>query len=157
VAADTLTAAQRHRGVLHAIAEVALGLCGARAASIALVDAVGRDVVFAAAAGEGGDDLAGARFPLGEGVAGAVVSSGAPVVVDDLLAEPRFARDVATATGYVPDAIMAVPLVRGGRTIGVVSLLDRGAGRPAAEDVALLQQLGDLALRALDLPDVPRR
>jgi GAF domain-containing protein len=150
---EVLAAARREGAVLQSIAQVAAGLLRGRAASIAVVDEVGRDVVFAAAAGEGHGDLAGARFRSGEGVAGAVVESGAPLVVDDLLAEPRFARDVATATGYVPDGIIAVPLLRAGATIGVMSVLDRGAGRPAPEDVRLLQTLAELAVRALDLGD----
>jgi putative methionine-R-sulfoxide reductase with GAF domain len=144
---DVLAAAQAHREALQPLAASAAALLGGRAASIGIVDDVGRDVVFAAVAGEGEDELVGARFPAGEGVAGAVIASGSALVVDDLAADTRFARDVATASGYVPDAITAIPLARDGRTVGVLSVLD-----PARADLPVLETLAGLIDVALDLP-----
>lgn len=156
-----VAAAQEQRAVLQAIAETAAGLLGARGASIAVVDAVARDAVardavFAAVAGEGREELVGGRFPAGEGIAGAVLGAGEPVVVDDLDADTRWARDVATASGYLPGAIAAVPLLHENRAIGVLSVLDRSGTRPAADDLALLDTLAHLALVALGL-QAPRR
>lgn len=144
---DVLAAAQAHQSALQPIAATAAALLGARAASIGIVDEVGRDVVFAAVAGEGSGELVGARFPASEGVAGAVIASGAPLVVPDLAADTRFARDVATASGYVPDAITAIPLVRDGRTVGVLSVLD-----PTVDNLPVLDTLAGLIDVALDLP-----
>jgi GAF domain-containing protein len=144
---DVLASAQAHQAALQPIAATAAALLGARAASIGIVDEVGRDVVFAAVAGEGEDELIGARFPASEGVAGAVVESGAPLVVADVATDTRFARDVATASGYVPGAITAIPLQRDGRTIGVFTVLD-----PERSDLALLETLAGLVDIALDLP-----
>lgn len=132
---------------LQPLAATAAALVGARAASIGIVDEVGRDVVFAAVAGEGQDELVGARFPVSEGVAGAAIASGTALVVPDLAADTRFARDVATASGYVPDAITALPLVRDGRVVGVLSVLD-----PARDDVPALEAVARLVLLALALP-----
>lgn len=144
---DVLAAAQAHQAALQPLAAAAAALLGARAASIGIVDAVSHDVVFVAVAGEGEDELVGARFPSSEGVAGAVIASGEPLVVRDLVADTRFARDVATASGYVPDAITAIPLTRDGATVGVLSALD-----PARDDLAVLDTLAGLIDRALDLP-----
>jgi GAF domain-containing protein len=144
---DVLAAAQAHQSALQPLAAAAAALLGARAASIGIVDEVGHDVVFCAVAGEGEDDLVGARFPASEGVAGAVVASGSSLVVPDLATDTRFARDVATASGYVPDAITAIPLLRGGRVVGVLSVLD-----PERADLPVLETLAGLIDIALDLP-----
>src|SRR5689334_9999934 len=104
--------------LLQAIAEVALRAFGAHAVSVARIDEDARDLVFAAAAGEGHGDLVGARFRRGEGLAGIVAETGARIVVDDVDRDPRWAHDIAAETGYVPTTIMLVPVVRHGRTAG---------------------------------------
>ena len=66
------------------------------------------------------------RFPSTTGLAGWVVMSGQPLLVDDVSESPQFARDAAESTGYVPTSIMAAPLISNGECIGVLSVLDRG-------------------------------
>src|SRR4051794_38898924 len=79
------------------------------------------------------------RMLSGKGIAGWVVMSGQPVAVGDLQNDKRFARDVAESTGYVPRAMLAVPVAAGDRILGVMTLLDRDESRPGAEeDMALL-------------------
>jgi GAF domain-containing protein len=57
---------------------------------------------------------------------------------------------VAEQTGYVPQAILAVPVETSQRTLGVLSLLDRDPGRPGADqDIALLSLFADQAALAL--------
>ena len=46
-------------------------------------------------------------FRADEGIAGHVVQTGAPLIVDDLAREPRFAHDIAVETGYQPEALAA--------------------------------------------------
>ena len=53
--------------------------------------------MFEAVAGEGEDDLVGMRFPSGTGIAGWVLSTRQPLVIEDVANDPRFARDVAEA------------------------------------------------------------
>ena len=38
---------------------------------------------------------------------------------------PHFLQDFAESTGYVPDSILAVPLISGDRVIGVMEVLDK--------------------------------
>jgi GAF domain-containing protein len=135
--------------LLDVVARAVLGASGARAASIAVLDEHTDELVFAAACGEGADHLRGARFPAHQGIAGAVLSSGAPVVIDDVDRDPRFARDVATETGYVPDALVVLPIVRDGRPCGVLEVLDRDAAFPLPDEMAVLRALADQAALAL--------
>jgi GAF domain-containing protein len=65
------------------------------------------------------------RVPVGVGIAGRVFADGAPVAVDDVARDERFARQIAEATGYVPTGLMAAPLTHAGRAIGVLEVLDR--------------------------------
>src|SRR5438105_15045387 len=100
-----LTAEDRIRAhLLHSISQVACTVADGRAASVALLDEVSGDLVFVAAAGETADEVEGARFPCTAGVAGQVLRTGRAVLVEDVTHDPRFARDIAIATGYEPDA-----------------------------------------------------
>jgi GAF domain-containing protein len=125
--------------LLQAIAEVALRAFDAHAVSVARVDDGARDLVFEAVAGEGREELVGARFRRGEGLAGIVAETGAPIVADDVDRDPRWAHDVAQETGYVPTTLMIVPIVRDGRTAGVLSVLDRESAAREEEDLELLE------------------
>ena len=91
------------------------------------------------------------RLPSGRGVAGWVAASRQAVAIDDLQGDPRFARDVAEGTGYVPRALLAVPVQSPHRLLGVMTLLDRDAARPGADDdMALLSLFADQAALAVE-------
>jgi len=79
-------------------------------------------------------------------------------VLEDVSADPRFAKDAAESTGYVPKGIMAVPLLHEERALGVLEVLDR-PGRPGAalEEVELLGLVAGQAAIALDLLQAARR
>jgi GAF domain-containing protein len=140
------------RRLLRSIVEVARGVFAAAAASVFLVDRADGSLVFEAVSGEGEEELVGQRFPSGTGIAGWVASFGQPLLIDDLADSPQFARDAAESTGYVPQSIMAAPLIRNGECIGVLEVLDRGT-RPRAElgDMDLLTMLATELAMALDL------
>lgn len=140
------------RGLLQSIVEVARSVFSAAAASVFLLDEDTDELVFEAVAGEGANSLVGKRFPSNTGLAGWVVMSGQPLLVDDVGENPQFARDAAESTGYVPTSIMAAPLIRNGECIGVLSVLDRGT-RPRGDltDVDLIGMLATEVALGLDL------
>ena len=61
--------------------------------------------------GEGEESLLGMRFPADHGIAGWVLATRTPLVIEDVRKDPRFATDVAEGTGYVPSGLMAAPLL----------------------------------------------
>ncbi|MFI8100516.1 GAF domain-containing protein [Streptomyces sp. NPDC086023] len=148
--ADAETPTERR--LLQSIVEVARHAFGAAASSIFLVDPEAGDLVFEAVAGEGDDHLIGSRFPAGTGIAGWVAASGQSMLVDDLRDSKHFSGEAAESTGYVPNSIMAAPLFSDDACIGVLEVLDRGAGgaREMA-DVELLDLLADQAAIGLEL------
>jgi GAF domain-containing protein len=140
------------RSLLQSIVEVARSVFSAAAASVFLLDEDTDELVFEAVAGEGEGSLVGQRFPSSTGVAGWVVMSGQPLLVDDVSESPQFARDAAESTGYVPTSIMAAPLIRNGECIGVLSVLDRGTRhRGDLSDVDLIAMLATEVALGLDL------
>jgi signal transduction protein with GAF and PtsI domain len=125
--------------LLASITQSARQLFNARACSLALLSEDESELVYTTAAGDGAEDVTGMRLPSGKGIAGWVVRSNQPVAISDLQNDARFARDVAQETGYVPTALLAVPVSQEDQVLGVLTLLDRDASRPGAEqDMALL-------------------
>jgi GAF domain-containing protein len=115
---------------LRAIADAAAAALRVTAASIALHDVSEDRLVFRAAAGPQGEGVIGLAITTHEGIAGYVFSTGQPLAVADVVADARFERETAERTGYVPRSILAVPLVDGEETIGVMEWLDRTDGHP---------------------------
>jgi GAF domain-containing protein len=136
--------------LLRSLTETARRLFGAAACSLALLSEDESELVYTVAAGQGADDVTGMRIPASRGIAGWVVQSGQPIAISDVASDPRFAREQAEQTGYIPRAILAVPVETPGRLLGVISLLDRDSRRPGAEqDMALLSLFADQAALAL--------
>src|SRR3954463_10297231 len=103
--------------LLRALTVTARQLFNAAACSLALLTDDESELVYTTAAGAGADDVTGMRMPSNRGIAGWVVNSGQPIAISDLGNDPRFARNVAEQTGYVPQAILAVPVVYSDRTL----------------------------------------
>jgi GAF domain-containing protein len=158
VAAGALVARESHRPLLQAIVEVARAIFGARAASVMLLDEGTAELVFEAVTGEGEDTLVGRRIPSGTGIAGWVAQSGQPLVVEDVARDPRFAVQEARRTGYVPKGLMAAPLLRQERVLGVLNVLDRPERRRfSVAEMDLLGLFANQAAVALDLLFQARR
>jgi GAF domain-containing protein len=124
-AAGSLASEEAHKTLLQSIVDVARAIFDARASSIFLLDEDAGELVLEAVSGEGQEDLVGMRFPSSAGIAGWVLVTRQPLVLDDVTQDPRHARNVAERTGYVPKKLMAVPLLHEERTLGVLYVLDR--------------------------------
>jgi GAF domain-containing protein len=152
VAASALAGEDAHVSLLQSIVEVARAIFEAKAASITLYDTERDELVFEAVAGEGQGSLVGNRFSASEGVAGFVLRAQEPLVIDDIEQDPRFARDVAEETGYVPNGLMAAPLLSGETAVGVLSVLDRPAERAfSLAELDLLAMFARQAALALEV------
>jgi GAF domain-containing protein len=152
VAAGVMGADHAYRELLQATVQVARAIFKAKASSVFLLDEETDELVFEAVAGEGADTLVGQRFPSSTGVAGWVLVTRQPLVVDDLTKDTRFSREAAESTGYVPRGLMAVPLLAEDKVLGVLEVLDRP--QKAAFSLAEMELLGlfaNEAAIALDL------
>src|SRR2546430_12198144 len=129
--------------LLQSVIDVARAIFGAEASSIFMLDEEADELIFQAVSGRGEGFLVGRRFPASGGIAGWVATSGEPMVVDDLSRNPAFDRDRAESTHYVPNSLMAAPLVHGERILGVLEVLD-----PTPQSRSSLNELDLLAMFA---------
>ena len=152
VAAGVMSSEEDFTRLLRSIVEVARAIFGAERSSIFLLDEDTDELVFAAVAGDQDQFLVGQRFPSSTGIAGWVASSQTPLVLEDVQADPRFGRDIAEKSGYVPKGIMAVPLLDDERVLGVLQVLDRPAdARFSLKEMDLLGLFAAQAAIALSL------
>ena len=158
VAAGVLGSVEAHSALLQSITGVARAIFGARASSIFLLDEETDELVFEAISGEGSESLLGTRFPSSTGIAGWVLVTRQPLVLEDVGSDARFARDFAEQTGYVPEGLMAVPLLHDERALGVLEVLDRPQrSRFTLAESDLLGLFANQAAIALDLLQSARR
>jgi GAF domain-containing protein len=152
VAAGVIGSEESFRSLLQSVVEVARAIFGAKASSIFLFDEETDELVFEAVAGEGAESLVGQRFPSSTGVAGWVLVTRQPLVIEDVTEDPRFSREVAESTGYVPKGLMAVPLLHEERSLGVLEVLDRPErAQFSLVEMDLLGLFANQAAIALDL------
>ena len=109
--------------LLDSIVEAAARIFGAGAASILLVNEDEQVLEFEVACGPVGQNLVGTKYPLDKGIAGYVVMTGQPIATSHVDQDARFDREFARSTGYVPESILATPLLSGDRIIGVMEVL----------------------------------
>lgn len=157
-ATGMLATEEGHRALLQSIVDVARAIFGAKASSVFLLDEATDELVFEAVSGEGEGELVGMRFPSSTGIAGWVLVTRQPIVIDDLQQDPRFAKQAAESTGYVPHGLMAVPLLLEERALGVLEVLDRpNDARFTLAEMDLLSLFAHQAAIGLDLLQRARR
>lgn len=139
--------------LLQSVVDTARALFGAQASSVMLLEAEADELVFEAVSGQGQEFLVGRRFPASRGIAGWVAAAGEPMIVDDLRGSTSFDRDIAESTGYVPNALMAAPLLHGDRALGVLEVLDPSpqarSGLPELDLLCLFARQAAVALNVV--------
>jgi GAF domain-containing protein len=139
--------------LLRSIVQATVEMFDAEAASIALLGTDGR-LRFRVAAGPHGQGVIGLSVAVGEGIAGYVQQTGQPLALSDVSSDPRFGRDKAARTGYIPRSVLAVPLELDDQVIGVLEVLDKRAA--AGFDLADVARAGVFARQAAVAIDVVR-
>jgi signal transduction protein with GAF and PtsI domain len=109
---------------LRSVVEAAVAVFAAEAVSIALHEPASDRLVIRVAAGRAGEGAVGLAFAGSTGIAGYVFSTGQPLAVSDVAADPRFDRATAETTGYIPRSIVAVPILDESGSVGVLEVLD---------------------------------
>jgi GAF domain-containing protein len=129
----------------------------AAACSIALLSEDQTELIYHVASGAGEEKVEGMRIPASAGVAGWVVTSGQPIGLEDVTQDPRFNREVAESTGYVPRSIVAMPLETERKMLGVISVLDPNTDTAPASDMETLGIFAKQAAIAIENSDAFNR
>jgi phosphoserine phosphatase RsbU/P len=113
--------------------------------SVYLLDERRQDLRIAYAVGYPEEVLATLRLPVGEGVVGAAVQEGRPILVNDIRREPRYKGPLRNMLSQ-----LAVPMRRKGKVIGALNLLNEVEGAFTSQDEALLRQFAAHVAVALE-------
>lgn len=135
--------------LLQNIIEAITRLVHCETASILLVSPDTGELTFTAA----GSDLElmkDAVVPRRGSIAGTVVETRQPLVVDDPYHDPRFYPEIDGLTGHTTRSIVGVPLEVGGRVIGVLQALNKLDGCFDTIDVEVLHMFASQAAVAIE-------
>src|SRR5262245_34361589 len=113
--------------------------------SVYLLDERRQDLRIAYAVGYPQEVLATLRLPVGEGVVGAAVQEGRPILVNDIRREPRYRGPLRNMLSQ-----LAVPMRRKGKVVGALNLLNEVEGAFTSQDEALLRQFAAHVAVALE-------
>src|SRR6186713_2043418 len=103
--------------------------------SVYLLDEKRQELRIAYAVGYPEAALPNMRLRVGQGVVGAAVEEGRPILVNDIREEPRYVGPLRNML-----AQLAVPMRRKGKVIGALNLLSETEGAFTLQDEALLRQ-----------------
>jgi len=103
--------------------------------AVYLLDEQRQELHIAYAVGYPQDVVRTLRLRVGQGVVGAAVEQGRPILVNDISKEPRFMGPLRNMVSQ-----LAVPMRRKGRVIGALNLLSDASGAFTDQDEALLRQ-----------------
>jgi two-component system NtrC family sensor kinase len=130
--------------VLTTIVDAAVELTGAEEGTLLLVDEASGELYMRAARNFQDDFVRTFRLPIQDSLAGQVVATGAPVVLDE-----ETPQKIKTA--YLVQALLYVPLKIGGRVIGVLGVDNRtGASLFLDHHLVLMSAFADYAAIAIE-------
>ena len=136
--------------LLHRIVEAATELTDAESAGLLLHDD-GADMLRYVAASLQADILLDIPVPIDQSIAGASFTSGQPVVVNDVSADPRYYKGIEETIDFKARTLLAVPLQYLQHRAGVLEAENKRDGAPFDDDdVTTLQLLASQATVAIE-------
>ena len=140
----TVTAMLDLDQVLTTVVESAVGLTEAEEGSLLLLDEDSGDLTMRASMNFDDEFARTFRLKVEDSLAGQVIASGQPVILDE--SAPQKIK-----TSYLVHSLLYVPLRARGRTIGVLGVDNRKAGRSLTkEDMTVVMAMADYAAIAID-------
>ena len=123
--------------LLQKIPELIAKLTHFQAFAVYLLDPARNELTVAYSVGYPAAVARTLRMKVGEGLVGAAVQAGQPLLVNDVHSDPRYVEAVPGSR-----AELVVPLRRKGRVIGALNLLSETPGQFTHVDEAVLRQFG---------------
>ena len=121
--------------LLHRIPQLIRQLTEFQAFAVYLIDPKRGDLAMAYAEGYPEDVPTTVRLRVGEGIVGTAVAEEHPILVNDVLADPRYVPIVPETRSE-----LVVPLRRKGKVFGALNLLSHSVGQFTEVDEAILRQ-----------------
>ena len=131
--------------LLSLIVEQAAKLAGAESCAVLLPDEKSEELVFRAAL----DNTVGMRIPWDEGVVSQVLSTGEPEIIKDVSNAPGHSTRIGEQSGIVTHSLLAIPLLAEGKSLGVLTAINKIDGDFSITDCELLVSLASYAATSL--------
>ncbi|MBI4844193.1 MAG: sensor domain-containing diguanylate cyclase [Nitrospirae bacterium] len=119
--------------------ESASKLLSAEAGSLLLIDHKTGELFFEAAIGAKSNEVRSIRFKKDLGIAGWVARNCEPVIIDDVMSDPRFYRGIDDVSGFETRDMVCVPVMEKERIIGVLQIINKKSGKFDGDDLVILQ------------------
>lgn len=127
--------------LLSAIMEESRNLLGSDASSLFLYDPERNDLYFEIVVG-GDEKIRAIRVPMGQGIVGATARDRRTEIVNDVASDSRHMK---VSGGFVTKNLIAVPMLRGDRLIGVLEVLNKREGGFDDMDAKILEIMAEQA------------
>jgi signal transduction histidine kinase len=139
------------RQLLRLVMVEAEQLVDAETSSLLLYDEQTNELFFEIAMGPQGEKLKEIRLSMEEGIAGYSARTREPVNVYDCQNDPRFFKKADKQSTFTTRNLVAVPLLRKEKLIGILEVLNKkGADHFSEEDVKIMQVLTGQAAIAIE-------
>lgn len=136
--------------LLKKIISEAATLTNSETASILLLDPYTQELRVKATSGEMPPGLADMPIPLNNSIAGTILTTNEPLIVDDVSQDKRWNPQISQTINFPTGSILGVPMNDVSRPVGVLETLNKIDGKYEQEDVAILSILADLAGVAIE-------
>jgi signal transduction histidine kinase len=103
---------------------------GAEASTVYELEDRSNELVVRLARGEKKGPVGRITLKVGEGIAGTVVKTGKPMVIQDVSQEKKFTDKIDQLTGFHTKSAICVPLVLRSRPIGALQVINKKSGEP---------------------------
>ena len=123
----------------------------AEASSIYELDEEKDDLFIRIARGEKKDRIKKIRFKKGEGIAGLVVKTGQPLLINDVGKDKRFSDKFDRIIGFKTRSMICVPLVLRGKSVGAIQVLNKRSRQPFSKaDLEILTSMSQQIAVAME-------
>jgi GAF domain-containing protein len=123
----------------------------AEASSVYELDEENNELSVRLARGEKKGAVEGLKMKVGEGIAGSVVATGKPVVIQDVSKDKRFSDKIDRLTGFTTRSMICVPLILRNRSVGALQVMNKRNREPFRQaDLELLNSMAQLIAVAME-------
>lgn len=130
----------------------------AEASSVYQLDERNQELFVRLARGEKKDPIKKITIKVGEGIAGYVVQTGKPMVIQDVTKEERFNDKFDRITGFNTKSIICVPMMLRNAPVGAIQVINKKSGEPFnGADLELLYAVSQQVAIAIENANLYKR
>ncbi len=117
------------------------GYLACEEASIFIYDEEKEDLAFETATGAKAEQLKRIVLKKGQGIAGWIAAERRGMIIDDCSLDPRHAAMADQKTHFQTRSLLGVPVLMGGRLLGVLEAVNKKRGKFTPSDQRLLEEM----------------